>query len=91
VIWQLTDDYRISVVPMNFILERLQDGGKNPKTGEFAKPRWVNVGYYSSLEAAISALPSDIAQHPEIETFAHLSEALRKLAGQLSRRVGGAP
>jgi hypothetical protein len=88
-IWQLTDDYRISVVPMNFILERLREGGIDPKTKQPGKPRWVTVGYYSSLEAAISALPSDIAQHPEIETFAHLSEALRKLAGQLSRRVGG--
>lgn len=85
-IWQLTDDIRIKVVPLNFILERLVQG-KNPKTKEPTET-WRVCGYYSSLESAIRALPSELAQCPDVETFEGLCARLDKLAGQLSRRVG---
>lgn len=87
-IWELAENWRISVVPLNFILEHFEEGGINRKTGEQGKAKWVRKGYYSSLEKAISAIPSELAQHPEVKTFGDLSARLDTLARQISRRVG---
>lgn len=89
-IWELTNTFRLRVEPMNFILEQYREGGINRRTGEQGKAKWVICGYYSTLQNAIRAIPDEIAQHPEVETFAGFIERLDKLAGQLARRVGHA-
>jgi len=85
-IWQLTDDFRIRVVPLNFILEYMADV-VNPKTGE-TKQKWKRHGYYSTLQNAIAALPDRVAQHPEVKTIGDLTARIESLAVQLSKRVG---
>lgn len=85
-IWQLTEDYRIRVIPLNFVLEYLADG-INPKTKEPTR-KWKVHGYYSTLQGAIAALPDREAQHPEVKTIGDLTARLDGLAAQLSRRVG---
>ena len=85
-IWQLTDDFRIKVVPLNFILEYMADG-VNRKTGEPTR-KWKLHGYYSTLQNAIAALPDRVAQHHEVKTIGDLTARLDSLAVQLSKRVG---
>jgi len=89
-LWQLTDTVRIKVIPLNFVLEMYEEGGINPKTRKQAPAKWRIKGYYSTLEKAIAALPSELAQHPDVETFEGLCARIDKLAGQLARRVGHA-
>ena len=85
-IWQLTEDYRIKVVPLNFILEYMADG-VNPKTKAPTR-KWKLHGYYSTLQAAIMAIPDREAQHPTVKTIGDLTARLEHLAAQLSKRVG---
>lgn len=85
-IWQLSEEYRVKVEPLNFVLQRLTEV-TNRETKE-ARMDWKTVGYYSGLESAIRAIPDDIALSPEVEDYKGLRALLDALAGQLARRVG---
>lgn len=85
-IWQLTPEYRVKVIPLNFVLERWTES-VNPKTKE-PTAGWKVIGYYSGLESAIRAIPDDLAQHPEVKDWEGLRERLESLADKLARSVG---
>ena len=83
-IWQLTDDYRIKVVPLNFILEYMADG-VNPKTGEPTREPAITKIFRRKRPPNV---PDRVAQHPEVKTIGDLKARLDGLAAQLSKRVG---
>ena len=86
-IWELANGYRVRTEPMNFILERFHRTKPSKKHPE-GRDVWKVVGYYSGLRSAISAIPSDIALSPEVETFGCLEARLDALADKLARSVG---
>lgn len=86
-IWEISKDYRVSVVPLNFVLERRHHTRPSDDHPE-GRDTWKTVGYYSGLESALRAIPDDIAQLPEVQDYAGLRARLDTLAGQLARRVG---
>lgn len=82
----LTDQWRVKVEPMNFILQQYaqtKPSKKNPEGGM----KWKTYGYYSGLESALRALPDALAQCPEIETYQGYLAAWNDLARDLGGRM----
>jgi len=86
---ELTEDWRINVIPLNFVLEERVPKGIAP--GEkIAREgfNWVVRGYYSGLRAALLALPDFLAQSPGVETLEGYLARWDKVTAQLVRRAG---
>ena len=86
---QLTEDWRIKVIPLNYVLEERVESGIGPG-GKLPKEpyKWEVKGYYSGLRSALTALPDFLAQSPKVETAEALFARWDKLCVQFARSAG---
>ena len=84
---EISDEWRVRVEPMNFILEQYREviaKNKPPRMD------WKFVGYYASLEQALLRIPHHLMQSGDLENIAGLPTRWESLIAQFSRRVGKA-
>ena len=86
---ELNEEWRINVIPLNFVLEQRMESGKRPDGSDPKEPyKWEVRGYYSSLRAALTALPDFLAQTPSVETLEGFFARWDKLCVQFARSAG---
>ena len=86
---EISDDWRVNVIPLNFVLEeRVAKGAKPGEKVAVEGFRWDVRGYYSSLRAALTALPDFLAQSPGVETLEAYLARWDTLIATLARRAG---
>lgn len=84
----ISDDWRVKVEGMNFILEHLQPTKPHKSNNYTAGVRWVLQGYYPSLKRALQALPDHLALSPGVTTLEGYMEAWDVLVNRLTAKLG---
>lgn len=84
---EVSDEWRIKVEPMNFILEQLVEVKPKDKP---AHMDWKFCGYFPDPETALKALPGHLMQSRDLETMSGLSARWERVIAQFTRRVGKA-
>ncbi len=83
-IWQLSDDYRVRTIPMNFVLEEYREIKPKDKP---AYHEWTFLGNYSGLRSVLHALPDWVALRDDTKTLEGLLVALEALADDITERI----
>ena len=81
----MTDDWRVKVIPMNFVLEQHKKTKPSKKYPD-GRMQWVRYGYYSSLENALRAIPSALAQSPTLTTLEEYTAEWRRIAASVQKK-----
>jgi len=80
----ITDEYRVKTIPMNFVLEQYREIKPRNKPVRY---EWVFLGYYSGLASALKALPDHVALAEGLIDVGHLSARLRDIAEDAAKRL----
>ena len=87
---QLNENWRITTIPRNWVLQKREVIQESPfastKTRRAGESKWVDVGYYGSLRMLAESLPDEVAlrgDYPEVRdmVFAmwELTAAVKRL------------
>ena len=80
----ITDEYRVKTIPMNFVLEQYRELKPRDKPSHH---EWVFLGFYSGLASALRALPDHVALTEDLNDVAALSARLRDIAEGAAKRL----